>query len=107
MLVQRPDLLGRGHAAGDGDPAVLARGLDHGLGQLEVGAAHAALELDEGDEEAADMRLQLGDPLEDAAAGPLLPALDHDLAVPRVERRDHPLARQLATGSRAWPPCRG
>ena len=41
------------------------------------------------------MRLQLGDPLQDAAAGALLPALDHDLAVPGVERRDHPLARQL------------
>lgn len=34
-------------------------------------------------------------PLEDAAAGALLPALDHDLAVDRVEGGDEALARQL------------
>ena len=43
----------------------------------------------------AGMRLQLGDPLQDAPARSLLPALDHDLAVAGVERRDDPLARQL------------
>ena len=41
------------------------------------------------------MGFQLGDPLQDAPAGTLLPALDNDLAVPGVERRDGPLARQL------------
>ena len=71
------------------------RRLDHGLRKLEVGAAHAALALDEGDEEARHVLLQLGDPLQDPAAGTLLPAFDHDLAVPGVEGGDDPLAGEL------------
>ena len=106
-LVQRPDLVGRGHASGDGDAAVLAGGGDDGLGELEVGAAHPALELDEGHQEPAGMGLQLGDALQDAPARPLLPALDHHLAVTRIQCGDDALARQLGEDLRAWRRCRG
>ena len=65
-------------------------------GELEIGPLKPPLALDEGDEEAAREVAQLGDALEHAVPGALLPALDHDLAVPGVERRDHALAGQLA-----------
>ena len=45
-------------------------------------------------QKAADQVAQLGDALEHAAPRALPPALDHHLAVPRIECCDHPLARQ-------------
>ncbi len=50
------------------------------------------------------MRLQLGHALQDAAAGAFLPALDHHLAVTRIEGGDDPLARQPRQDFR---PCGG
>ncbi len=91
--VQLRDLGGGRDAACDGDRSVAGR-LANALGEIEIGALEPALALDEGDEEAAYQIAQLGDPLEDALPGRLLPALDDDLAVAGIERRDHPLARQ-------------
>ena len=63
---------------------------------VERGALHAALELDEGHQEAPHEPAQPLHALEDALAGALAPALHDDLAIARVERGDDPLGRQLA-----------
>ena len=70
-----------------------------------------ALALDERDEEAVDEVAEVLHGVEDVAAGARPPAVDDDLALDRVQRGDHTLARQrgehLAYRRRAQHDLRG
>src|SRR6267143_2128593 len=73
-------------------------GVAHGL---EVESAHRAFVLDLGEEKPTHIWGQRGDPFTDASASVRAPSVDHDVAMLRVNCRDHAVARQLAAQLRA------
>ena len=93
--IERGDLAGQRDPAGDRDPRT-ARRAHQLLDLLDRGAAETTLPLHEGDEEAVDEARKLFHPLDDPAPGSLTPAVDHHLAVARIERRDHAVAGKFA-----------
>ena len=82
-------------STGDGDARRAGRFHDHPR-RFKVGATEPSFSFHEGDEEPVDQIPQFGDPFQHSPSGRSAPAVDHHLAIQRIERDDGPLARELA-----------
>src|SRR6267378_275439 len=98
--IERLNIIGCGNSTCRRDACWPGRrdGVAHGL---EVESAHRAFVLDLGEEKPTHIWGQRGDPFTDASASVRAPSVDHDVAMLRVNCRDHAVARQLAAQLRA------
>jgi len=90
--VQRGDIVRAAHAAGGGDGQ--SDLVAHPSGDLGVGAGHAPLDADIGDEESADMLRQTPRAIEDGLAGAVRPPAIDDHTVAMIEAGDPDFARE-------------
>src|SRR6266851_2864087 len=93
--VERPYIIGCGNSTCRRDACWPGRrdGIAHGL---QIESAHRAFILDLGEEKSTDVGREHCDPFSDACAGVRAPSVDHDVAMLRVNCRDHAVPRQLA-----------